>query len=165
MSGDYSSNCNSYLTIYPETTSSLVAVSGTCSTESCCDYLRVYDGVGASGTLLGEYKGENLTVPTHVSTSGPITLYFYSDNSIMKSGFALNVSCVSNTCPVPTNLTISNVSNNSADIAWTPGGSESTWNLEYRESTVPTWTPVVVTGSPSYQLTGLNSGTLYVIRV
>ena len=165
LSGDYSSNSDSYLTIYPETTSSLVAVSGTVSTESCCDYLRVYDGVGTAGTLLGEYKGENLTVPTLVSTSGPITLHFYSDGSVVKSGFALNVSCVSNTCPVPTNLSFSNVSNSSADIAWTPGGSESTWNLEYRESSASTWTPVVVTGSSSYQLTGLNSGTLYIIRV
>ena len=163
--GDYSSSCESYLTINPTSATSLVSIQGTLSTESCCDYLRIYDGAGVTGTMFGEYKGSNVTIPELTSSTGPITLHFHSDGSIVYSGFELTVSCISNTCPIPTGLTVSNVTTTSADLSWTPGGTETTWNLEYKEATATTWTPVVVTGTPSHQLTNLTVGTSYDIRV
>jgi hypothetical protein len=161
---NYSANCESYLTIYPESTSSLISLQGTLSTESCCDYLRIYDGVGTSGTMFGEYKGTNITIPELVSTTGPITLHFHSDGSVYYSGFALTVSCASNTCPAPTNLTVSNIGTTTADVAWTPTGTESAWVLEYKESTASTWTEIPVT-TPSYQFTTLSVLTAYNVRV
>jgi hypothetical protein len=33
-------------------------------------------------------------------------------------------------CPAPTALNVSNITTTSADVSWTPGGSESSWNAE-----------------------------------
>ena len=161
-SGDYSSNCNSTLTINPIDAFHLVAVQGTVSTESCCDYLEIYDGPTATGTPIGEYTGG--TIPQITSTTGPLTLHFYSDGSIQDEGFALTVSCVSNTCPMPTNLAISNISSTTADLTWTPGGNENSWIVEYKEASASTWTTDIA-NTPSYQFTGLTDLTEYNVRV
>ena len=163
-SGDYSHNCDVYLTINPDIQGNLISVSGTSSTESCCDYLRVYDGTSSAGLMLGEYKGENLTIPELVSSTGPLTLYFHSDGSVAKAGFEVHVACLSNTCPAPTGLTVSNIGQNSADVSWTPGGSESSWIVEYKTATATSWTTATVS-TPSYQIVGLTSLTAYQVRV
>ena len=162
--GDYSTNCNATMTINPDAPMNLVAIQGTLSTESCCDYLRIYDGPNTSGTLLGEFRDENQTIPQLVSFTGPITLYFYSDPSVQKSGFALTVTCIPNTCPMPTGLTVSNVGQTSADLTWTPGGNETSWIVEYKEASATTWTVDNATTN-SYTLSGLNTLTAYDVRV
>jgi len=68
------------------------------------------------------------------------------------------------TCPTPSNLTVTNVSMTSADVSWTAGGTETAWNLEYKESTASTWTTIPVTTN-SYQLNNLTGATLYNVRV
>ena len=75
-----------------------------------------------------------------------------------------NVALSELSCPKPTNLTVSNVTTTSADVAWTPGDEETSWNFEYKESTDATWT-TVTTNTPSYQLTGLTNATMYDVRV
>ena len=162
--GDYGSNANSTLTIYPETAGNLISIQGTCSIESGWDYLYIYDGAGTSGTLLGTYSGEGLTVPELVSTSGPLTLHFTSDGSVTKSGWALTVACISNTCPAPTNLTVSNIGNTSATVSWTPVGTETSWIVEHKTASATNWTVATAT-STSYTLTGLTGLTSYQVRV
>ena len=164
LTGDYASNCESYLTINPTDASNLIAIQGTLSTESCCDHLYIYDGASASGTLLGQYEGTGVTIPQLVSTTGPITLHFHSDGSLVNSGFVLTVSCIPNTCPMPTGLTVSNVGSTSADLSWTAGGTENSWAVEYKEASASTWITGVAT-TTSYQLTGLNALTAYDVRV
>ncbi len=68
------------------------------------------------------------------------------------------------TCPTPSNLTVSNVTMTTADVSWTAGGTETAWNLEYKESTATTWTTIPVT-TTSYQLNNLTGATLYDVRV
>ena len=163
--GNYGNYCESYLTIYPEDSTSILSIQGTLSTEACCDYLRIYDGINTQAPLLGEFKGQNVTIPLLLSSGGPLTLYFHSDVSLNYSGFQLAVACVSNTCEAPTDLTISNINTTTADISWTASGSVTNWNLEYKEVSAGTWTSVAVSGIPSYHLTGLAVGTAYNVRV
>ena len=68
------------------------------------------------------------------------------------------------TCPKPSSIEISNVTNNSAQVIWTPVGVESLWNVEYKETTSSTWTVVPVSAS-LFNLTGLAPGTSYDVRV
>ena len=164
MTGDYSPSSDSYLTINPIDAFHLVSIQGTLSTESCCDHLYIYDGIGTSGTLLGQYEGEGVTVPQITSTVGALTLYFHSDVSIVKSGFELTVSCISNTCPKPTGLTVSNIGTASADLTWTPNGNENSWIVEYKEASSNTWTTDYA-NTPSYSLSGLSVLTAYDVRV
>ena len=162
---DYSLSCESYLTIYPEVANNLVSLSGTINTEgSDWDYLEIFDGAGTSGTQLGYYSGQGYTITDLTSSTGPLTLHFHSDGSVTYPGFELTVSCVSNTCPKPTGLTVSNIGINSADLSWTPGGSESSWIVEYKEASASTWTVDNAT-TTSYQLTGLSGLTMYNVRV
>ena len=114
--------------------------------------------------MFGEYKGSGVVIPELISTTGPITLYFHSDGSLNYEGFVLTVGCVSNTCPAPTNFTVSNVGLNSADLSWTAGGSESAWVVEYKEANASNWTVIPVT-TTTYQLTGLTALTSYMVRV
>ncbi|PKP19890.1 MAG: hypothetical protein CVU04_05050, partial [Bacteroidetes bacterium HGW-Bacteroidetes-20] len=67
-------------------------------------------------------------------------------------------------CQVPTALTVSNVGINSANLTWTPVGTETAWILKYKEITANVWT-VVTTTSPSYALTGLNPSATYQVSV
>jgi len=161
---NYSNSSNTSLTIYPTDASSLVSIQGTLNTESCCDYLRIYDGIGTSGTMLGEYKGAGVVIPELISTNGPLTIQFYSDISIFSTGFELTVSCYSNSCPAPYDIIASNITTSSANLTWVPGGTETAWVLEYKEHYDTVWTVVPVT-TPAYQLTNLNTLTAYDVRV
>jgi hypothetical protein len=156
-SGDYSNYGDFTLVIYPENPNAVVALNGTSSTESCCDYLRVYDGVGTSGQQLHEYKGENLTVDV-MSQSGPLTLVFHSDLSVVKAGFAITATCV--TCYPPYGVTASNVMTTSANLNWNGSGNGY---LVYVTS--PTGTDVISATDTFLLLDNLTLNTTYSIAV
>ena len=162
---NYSNSCDAVLTIYPEDESNMVSIQGTLNTENCCDYLNIYNGADTSATLLGSFKGQNIIIPEIISTTGPLTIYFYSDYSLNYSGFELTVACVSNFCVPPTDLTVSNIGITTADVSWTAGGNENTWNVSYKEVSASTWDSLVVTGTPSCQLTNLTLNSNYIVRV
>ena len=48
-------------------------------------------------------------------------------------------------CPAPTNLRLTNATNNSITVSWTAGGEETEWNLEYQQGE-DGWGPI--TGNP-----------------
>ncbi len=54
------------------------------------------------------------------------------------------------TCAEPTGITVSNVTDTSADIGWTPGGSETSWevSIQPQGTGVPTGAGVVTTNNP-----------------
>ena len=67
-------------------------------------------------------------------------------------------------CPRPSDITVTNITTNSAEIGWTVAGTETAWNLEYKISTDATWTIVPVITNP-YTLTNLTNLTNYDVRV
>ena len=72
------------------------------------------------------------------------------------------------TCPRPSDLTATASTSNSVTLSWTPGGSETSWEIIYGASgfdleTEGTTVPSVTTNP--YTLTGLNSTTTYEIYV
>lgn len=67
------------------------------NTESCCDNLKIYDGVG-TGTILGTFAGTTIP-PSFTSNSGSLTFVFHSDGSVESAGWAATISCT--TCPAP----------------------------------------------------------------
>ena len=68
-------------------------------------------------------------------------------------------------CTMPTNVTIANISFNSADVSWTTGDDEAAWNLQYKESSASTWGNSIPVAAPSYHFAGLNPETEYQVRV
>ena len=74
---------------------------------------------------------------------------------------------ISSTClPVRDNVTVSNLTATSADLSWTPNGTETEWLLRYKsnQAGVP-FDTVVVTGTPAYLLQNLTPNTTYAWQV
>ena len=157
--GDYSNNCDFTLVLFPENEGDMMAVSGTYVTESNWDFLRIYDNVGTGGTLLGEYCGSG-TVPTLVSSSGPLTIKFTSDVSSQRSGFVLTTSCAA--CMPPANLAVSNVSSENADLTWT--GTADTYLLEYKADSDTAWI-TDSTSDTTFSLSNLTPNTSYTVNL
>ncbi|MQP25539.1 hypothetical protein GFJ94_10730 [Flavobacterium sp. LMO8] len=88
-SGNYVSNSNGY-TVLEAGTGATINISGNHDTESTYDYIRIYDGVGTSGTLLGSYTGSGTL--NYTGTAGQtLTVEFTSDGSINGTGFNLTI--------------------------------------------------------------------------
>ena len=117
--GDYLNNSDYTLTLYPINETKRFKFWGHGSIESCCDYLRIYDGVSANGTLLAEIQNDNTSLNTITTHGGPITLQFHSDNSTTKDGFVIHVTCEDiPSCLEVNDIAISEVSSSSAFIFW-----------------------------------------------
>lgn len=71
------------------------------------------------------------------------------------NGSNLNIAC-----PVPTNLTTTNITTTSAKLNWLPPSCSSAFQLSYKVSTASTWIKVFPSGA-TYSLTGLTANTKY----
>jgi hypothetical protein len=70
--------------------------------ESCCDFVRVYDGVNASAPLIGQYTGTG-PIFDIVANSGRMFIQFQTDGSVTGTGFSASYNCI--TCEGLTTLT------------------------------------------------------------
>ena len=68
-------------------------------------------------------------------------------------------------CYAPTNLQVSNITENSATITWTAGGSETAWNLQYKAATDNEWGAIIPVTTTTYHLSGLTPETTYQVRL
>ena len=66
------------------------------------------------------------------------------------------------TCPQPTNFSLIQANNSSAQLEWVAGGTETQWQIEYglQGFTPGTGTTVIVTTNP-YTITGLTTNSFY----
>ena len=89
------------------------------------------------------------------------TISYWSDMAI--DNFQVRQSA---TCPQTSPLTASNITSSSADVSWTAGGTETSWNVEYGAAgfTLGTGTNTNVT-STTYTMTGLTPSTDYDVYV
>jgi hypothetical protein len=69
------------------------------------------------------------------------------------------------TCNVPTNLTATATAYNAADVNWTAGGTETSWNLQYKAASATEWGNSIVANATTYHISGLNAETEYQVRV
>lgn len=101
--GDYASSEDFTKTFTPSTAGQMLQFVFTAfSTESCCDYLQIYDGPTIASPLIGQYQGA--TSPgtiTATNISGALTFVWHSDGSIINTGWVATLSCVA---PPPTYL-------------------------------------------------------------
>lgn len=68
-------------------------LSGSVKTESCCDYMRVYNGTTTDKQLGVDYKG-SMTVGPLRSNRQSMLIYFCSDGSVYDTGLDLTVELV-----------------------------------------------------------------------
>jgi len=166
--GDYPSNCDSYLTIYPGSGGSKVRLTGTYNTEGTTyawDYFNVYDGTSNTGTQLGSFHG--LGTCDVISLTGPLTIYFHSDGSVQHAGFELNVSCCTDVCACssPTGVHI-RTGNQFIKVLWDPSMLTNGYFLEYGpHGFTPGAGSRTYTSATSYTLNNLINDTEYDIYI
>jgi hypothetical protein len=57
-------------------------------TQSCCDFVYIYDGYDMSASLLARLSGNFTASTTYNSTQSYMYLRFVTDNSVSAQGFA-----------------------------------------------------------------------------
>jgi|UPI0004866ED4 gliding motility-associated-like protein len=149
-------------------------------TAESTDRMRVYNGNGTAGTLLGTFSGTltgvNLPGPfTSSDPSGALTFVFTSDGSLNAAGWLADITCAPiPTCTKPNTLTSSAITANTASIAWTQpgnpdGSTANAWQYIALPcgSTAPTATSTGWQVAPTnpFVVTGLTAGTCYDIYV
>lgn len=94
---------------------------------------------------------------------------FYNDNSAFGWGFCVDSPNITSTsppaCPSILNLAVSNVNANSAQVNWSVGGSEESWEIVIQLATDTPPTSGTVTTNTSYSFSSLAPETDYVIYV
>ena len=171
--GNYSNDCQYTLVLFPGEVDSVISISGTFGGENTLDYLSIYDGTAVDETNLLQkiVSGTTGTVVTFgplSSTSGPLTLLFHSNESVVRDGFVAFVSCVeAPTCPKPFNVQATVVNSTNATIAW-DDNDITDFNVAYGISPdfdPVTCTNVLVTNTNSILIDSLTPFTYYYVAV
>ena len=100
--GNYGSNANVTQTFCSENAGECVQLAFTeFSTQLETDFVRVYNGTGTAGLILGQFSGGNLPplVTSNTASGGCLTIRFTSNNNTNDLGFKATLNCVS--CPEP----------------------------------------------------------------
>ena len=168
VNGSYSSNCNGKVVIYPGSEDSVLVFSGRMiDCERNYDVLKIYDGVGTSGALLGLYEGQNVEIPATYSESGPITVEFTSDYGGNYQGFTLNVACAERpACSRVTELNIVSLTSNEVTLSWVDTSFTYYYELEYDTLGFATGFGTTATTSDTvFTISNLEPDTEYEIHV
>ena len=158
--GNHSTSCDYTLVIYPATPGSGLSLSGSVNLYSGSSYyqgfLRIYEGVGTTGNLLGEFSG---TQTVNVACGGPVTLRLTtgSYSYYNYAGFEILAQCTD--CFPPSNLAVSGQALDGATVSWS--GNADSYAIYLSGAMDGYYT----TSDSSYTFTGLNGSSSYNVQV
>lgn len=87
-----------------------------------------------------------------------------NDSSLWSPDVAFTTEAIPE-CVTPYDLTVSNLSDASAVLAWNADQGNLRWNIHYRKNTVSAWTVVEGLQTTTYELTGLDANSTYIWSV
>ena len=116
------------------------------------DSRQFSDVYTAGGRILN--NGVGLGYSTAIDNDLPVVAFGYSEN-------------INTNCTTPSSIRAIDSTHNSVKIAWTAGGSETEWTVQYRKASETAWTTFSpnVTATPEVTIAGLEAGTQYAFRV
>ncbi|NNC44563.1 MAG: T9SS type A sorting domain-containing protein [Winogradskyella sp.] len=95
----------------------------------------------------------------------------YDDNGSWGWGFCFSSPAISSAaappCPNVTNLTVTNINVTSANIFWSPGSDETSWEIAIQNAGtgIPIGNGITTTSNNPYPATNLNANTMYEVYV
>ena len=167
---EYSTGTVSSLVLYPSSEDSLIAFSGTTDIYSYYANLRIFDGVGATGSILWQSTSDYETIPNTTSFSGPITIVWNAGSyNYGYTGFEISTHCVAAPqCASIQNLQVPTTSTSSAYVNWTVSGLNlgvpSSYEVECYDTT-NTMVASAVSTTTNTMFTGLTPGNTYKVKV
>ncbi|MDF2453351.1 MAG: peptidase thermolysin [Bacteroidota bacterium] len=158
-SGYYLNNENCQFLVNPGCTGTITATFSQFSLESCCDYLRVYNGTTTAAPLLGSFNGSTMP-PTLNASSGKMLFVWTTDGSATYPGFAASwTSVLSGTVPPVANFSVSSTTpplNTSVQFSDQTTNLPFLWNWEFGDGT----TSSIQNPTKIYTSSGLKTVTL-----
>jgi hypothetical protein len=135
-------------------------------------YELLHDSYNSLAALTTVNVPFNITVPS-TAISGPTHMRIVIAENVLAPSpcgpynwgetedYTINISAPP-TCPQPTNFSLIQANNTTAQVEWVAGGSETQWQIEYglQGFTPGTGTTVIVTTNP-YTITGLTANSFY----
>lgn len=108
----------------------------------------------------------NITYTIPAGLTGNAYIMFKATSMYGNNQFIddININYLTISCAIPTNIVISNIGTTTADVAWTPAGTETSWIVKYKETSANVWN-VLTVSSPSANLTNLNPSATYEVSV
>jgi len=126
---------------------------------SCSDYIIYTSNVWQT---CGTPPGATTALTSFLAIPGPTTIY-YPAYSLPQMDHVITFNVTEVTCPDPTGLLADNITTTTANLTWTPGGTETDWEYAYGPAPFPVpVTPGTPTTSNTLNpISGLSSGTAY----
>ncbi len=130
--GNYSDNVEHTVFLVPTGAESISISFIEFELESCCDYVRIYDGPTTASPLIGTYNG--VTLPNDglpiSSTGSTLTINFDSDGSVTRPGFRFEYTCAGVTPTANFTSTIDAACSNAVQFSNTSATADSyLWNF------------------------------------
>ena len=152
--------------------SDIATQSATFSWVAGTGYTGTYD-VAISQTEATEPQASEIVATDHnINTYGftgltPQTTYWAYVRAHCGSDWVKKDFTTEAMCDAPTGLSATNLMSNTADLSWTAGGEETSWNLRYKKTTDAEWTTInnVTLTNGVYTLEGLASISTYIFQV
>ena len=162
--GFYQNGENYTKTISPNNSGDRIrAIFNSLNLETCCDFLRIYNGPNTSSPLL--FTSNNNTIPGNIVSTHPtgaLTFSFYSDGSITGTGWDITIQCepLPQCSNAPTGIVVTPPTYNTTTITWLDNSNANSWQY----SLVPSGNlpgSTTTTNSNIITLNNLNSNTCY----
>ena len=150
------------------TVATVEAIDHELSSTTTVDTVRIMLCDNVSTTLTWHSGSDDDEASLAVLAPNGVVLYNEADMSSISTTnlltFTTDCDAVAPTCDAPTNLNVSNITENSATVSWTAGGSESSWDVEYKLHSASQWQQTTV-AQTSFDITGLTANSNYDVRV
>ena len=121
------------------------------------------NGVSTSLVYNGGYFDDECSV-TFTAPDGT-TLFNQSDMSYYSTyTFTPDCGFAPEPCETPTGLAVNSVTQSTAVATWTAGGTETSWNVQYKAASASSWQNATA-NTTTYTMSGLTASTAYQVRV
>ncbi|MBU2940616.1 T9SS type A sorting domain-containing protein [Lacinutrix sp. C3R15] len=122
-----------------------------------------YGGACPGTTLVACTDDPDTTTEIFTNTTGSDQTAYWVQSAYSTGSGEFTLEWSISSCPDPTTLTASNVTETSADLGWTEAGTATTWNIEWGTAPLTQGAGTMVTGITTnpYALTGLTTETEY----